>query len=213
MNRPELRRKVRALIESGLEIEIKIDSVIDAVIAEQVVQTRGEVEGRGVPATQIAVVQQSKRGEGGLNTQTLFPDEIRIPRSRSGSGEGELHGPVGAAFEAWWLAWPQGRKVGKAAARRIWMRKRPSLIKCLEALKWQTQSKQWREGFIPLPTTYLNQERWDDEKPRAPAPRKSEYYEPLKFQPKEKWPSLLGPAETASPSEPTGSPGKNGKQS
>jgi len=71
-------------------------------------------------------------------------------------------------FLDFWNVYP--RKVGKGAAWKSWQ-KIPSpaetLEKIKEALTWQTKSEQWTKQageFIPHPTTYLNQRRWDDEK-------------------------------------------------
>ena len=70
-------------------------------------------------------------------------------------------------FLKFWQAYP--RKVGKAAAYNAWKKKngiRPpadELIKIIEAHK---QSTQWnRDGgqYIPNPSTWINQERWEDD--------------------------------------------------
>lgn len=67
-------------------------------------------------------------------------------------------------FPAFWVAYP--RKVAPAAARRAWRRHRPSLDVVLAALAWQVKSAQWsKDGgeYIPHPSTYINQHRWEDE--------------------------------------------------
>lgn len=71
-------------------------------------------------------------------------------------------------FLAFWEEYP--RKTGKGAAFRVWLRIRPSKKERADissALKWQKQSLQWNDNgygkFIPLPATYLNQRRWEDE--------------------------------------------------
>jgi hypothetical protein len=72
-------------------------------------------------------------------------------------------------FKAFWAAYP--RKVGKLSALRLWLRLKPSestLGAILGALAWQAKGKEWtKEGgqYIPHPATYLNGERWKDEKP------------------------------------------------
>lgn len=73
----------------------------------------------------------------------------------------------GERFEVFWKAYP--RKTGKDAARKAFARRNPSqelLDKMLAAIEQQKQSAQWQKNngqFIPLPTTWLNQGRWDDE--------------------------------------------------
>lgn len=68
-------------------------------------------------------------------------------------------------FETWWNEYP--RKVGKASAEKIFNRLKVDdelLEVMLKALEIQKQSKQWQsKEFIPHPSTYLNQRRWEDE--------------------------------------------------
>lgn len=74
-------------------------------------------------------------------------------------------------FEMFWNIYP--RKVGKGLALKTWIKIRPPISSVLLALQWQLNSKQWRKQdgeFIPMPTTYLNQERWTDEPPLEQAP-------------------------------------------
>ena len=68
-------------------------------------------------------------------------------------------------FLAFWQAYP--RKVGKAKAYDAWCKLSPTLKDCLATLEWQLTSEQWRKdggAYIPHPTTWLNQARWEDEK-------------------------------------------------
>lgn len=70
-------------------------------------------------------------------------------------------------FVTFWTAYP--RKVGKGAARKAWAKVRPSqalaakIIAAVEAQKaWPAWTKD--DGkYIPHPTTWLNQTRWEDE--------------------------------------------------
>jgi len=74
-------------------------------------------------------------------------------------------------FAEFWKAYP--RKVGKGAALKAWMKiksKSEALRLILDALAWQRTSEQWsKDGgqFIPHPSTWLNEQRWFDEKPGA----------------------------------------------
>ena len=75
-------------------------------------------------------------------------------------------------FEAFWKAYHPGRRTGKGAALKAWkkvaknIRQEEDLLNgCLNALRWQLKSKQWIDGFVPLPATYLNQRRWEDDPP------------------------------------------------
>lgn len=67
-------------------------------------------------------------------------------------------------FEAFWKAYP--RRVAKGAARLKWKSRKCDVIfpQIMEALERQKASAQWRDlQFVPHPSTWLNQERWDDE--------------------------------------------------
>jgi len=69
-------------------------------------------------------------------------------------------------FDVFWEAYP--KKVGKTAAQVSWKKVKPKLDDVLYALSWQTNSNQWTKNdgqFIPNPSTYLNQGRWQDEQP------------------------------------------------
>ena len=69
-----------------------------------------------------------------------------------------------AEFEAFWRMYP--RRVGKEAARRAWKKARArvgaeTILTGLSAARWPEEAE-----FIPHPSTWLNQGRWDDEAPR-----------------------------------------------
>ena len=67
-------------------------------------------------------------------------------------------------FEAFWKAYP--KKVAKGYCKDIWKRKGLSFEVVLPALKKAIASPDWqKEGgkFIPNPSTWLNQGRYEDE--------------------------------------------------
>ena len=69
-------------------------------------------------------------------------------------------------FETFWKEYP--KKVGKGAARTAFAKaiKKAKLETLIEAVRKQRQGSQWKkdEGrYIPNPSTWLNQERWEDE--------------------------------------------------
>jgi hypothetical protein len=75
-------------------------------------------------------------------------------------------------FLRFWDAYP--KKVGKGAAAKSWNDKieKPdqTVHQILDALEWQKRSHDWTrdEGrYIPYPSTYLNQRRWEDEPPEV----------------------------------------------
>jgi hypothetical protein len=81
---------------------------------------------------------------------------------------GQSYSPQNARksdFEIFWKAYP--RKTGKGYCHDIWKRKKfPAIEIIIEALKKSIASPDWqKEGgkFIPNPSTWLNQGRWEDE--------------------------------------------------
>jgi hypothetical protein len=69
-------------------------------------------------------------------------------------------------FLTFWRAYP--KKTGKKAAFKAWTAASkdglPDLEIVVKAIQAQCKSRQWQdEQFIPLPATWLNQGRWDDE--------------------------------------------------
>ena len=72
-----------------------------------------------------------------------------------------------SSFEEFWKAYP--KKVGKGNAIKSWGKiKAPKEILELikNALAWQTKTEQWAKDngqYIPMPSTYLNGQRWLDE--------------------------------------------------
>ena len=70
-------------------------------------------------------------------------------------------------FLTFWKAYPL--RVKKADAWVAWQKYDPPITACLATIAWQVQSREWQEGAIPHPTTWLNGQRWEDEPPdRAP---------------------------------------------
>ena len=69
-----------------------------------------------------------------------------------------------SAFDVFWKAYP--KKTGKEAAKKSFARAKADIGTMLSALEVQKQSEQWTKNngqFIPNPTTWLNQGRWEDE--------------------------------------------------
>lgn len=71
-------------------------------------------------------------------------------------------------FEKFWEAYP--KKVAKKDAKLKFMKLDVELFETIMyALEWQTQTNDWlRDGgqYIPMPATYINKERWNDEIPK-----------------------------------------------
>jgi len=74
-------------------------------------------------------------------------------------------------FQAFWSAYPN--KKAKPAALKAFTKLKPDtalLDEMLKAIATQKQWAQWQKDngqYIPMPTTWLNQRRWEDEPPKA----------------------------------------------
>ena len=67
-----------------------------------------------------------------------------------------------------WQAYP--KKVGKADARKAFAKVKIDVHILIQAVEKQKKSEQWTKEngrFIPNPSTWLNQGRWEDELPAA----------------------------------------------
>lgn len=94
-------------------------------------------------------------------------------QQRPSSGQGrpararKAREPYSEAFEAFWAVYP--RKDAKVAAWAAWQRAKVApedLERILGAVRSKAATPDWtKEGgrYVPLPTTYLNQRRWEDQ--------------------------------------------------
>lgn len=70
-------------------------------------------------------------------------------------------------FDQFWAAYP--KKEGKGACRKIFEKLKPSealLQNMLKAISTQKKSEKWLKDngqYIPMPATWLNQGRWEDQ--------------------------------------------------
>lgn len=82
-------------------------------------------------------------------------------------GNGKVNGkPTMDGFDEFWTAYP--KKVAKAEAEKSWMkhaccRSVDAIMKAVEAAKRSAGWIKDKGEFIPHPTTWLNQKRWQDE--------------------------------------------------
>ena len=109
------------------------------------VRARGEGKGR----------EQGKEGEGADSADA----ESVIGPNPNPRAKKEHR----ADFEEFWQNYP--KKEGKPKALQSWNKEKPDIDDVINALKWQ--KKNWTDPkYIPLPATYLNQRRFEDEPTR-----------------------------------------------
>lgn len=68
-----------------------------------------------------------------------------------------------ADFLKFWEAYPlkEGKKPSFVKWQKI--KGKPDIDEILAKIEIQKKSEKWKKGFIPMPETYINQERWNDE--------------------------------------------------
>ena len=110
---------------------------------------------------------------------TNNPDIIRLKPDMKKKADMEA---LADRFNRFWAAYP--RHVGKQVAVKAFEKIHPdeeTLTVMLNAIDWQKNTRQWRENngqFIPHPSTWLNQRRWEDERPVQAQPSAPRYSNP-----------------------------------
>lgn len=93
------------------------------------------------------------------NSRTLAPEG----KGREGNGMERILKTIDQKsddFDRFWEIYP--KKTAKIEAQKAWKKAKPDLQTVIKALAWQIKSRQWMEGYVPNPATYLNQGRWMD---------------------------------------------------
>lgn len=97
-------------------------------------------------------------------TSTLRARDVHLGKVRLGKVSKDM---LTLGFEIFWQNYP--RKVGRKKALEAWLKIQPDeelAKRIITGLLSAMQSKQWKKDngqFIPHPSTWLNQERWNDE--------------------------------------------------
>lgn len=108
-------------------------------------------------------------------SDTDTPLTQATPKAEAESREDQDPSPTGSAFDRFWEDYP--RKVAKVAALKAWKKLNPDDLLCEAigaSLAWQRQSPQWTKdkgAFVPHAATWLNQRRFEDQRPTAMEPR------------------------------------------
>jgi hypothetical protein len=156
------------------------DRFVDRALADSgQIYANGETP-RNEPRGQCAVNDRPREPKrGGMGSQSPLPMPMPMPISLAqesarkgeekrtdetdGSPFAKATGDKTDDFETFWRVYP--RKVGKKAAVKAWRaaKDRPGIDQVCKAVRAQAVSRQWQEGFVPHPATWLNQGRWADE--------------------------------------------------
>ena len=107
-----------------------------------------------------------KRSSSFCNDGSLFPSPLKAKNLLKGKTPlKEKTLPLDEGFQRFWSAYP--RKVSKSCCKKAWQRINPcpALTEIiLSAVEAHKETKQWQDKqYIPYPSTWLNQKRWEDE--------------------------------------------------
>jgi len=86
-------------------------------------------------------------------------DSMKNHHQSNGNKDTKING-----FDKFWEAYPN--KKDKQKAIKAWLKHQPNIVDVLKAIVIQKNSEQWKKNngqYIPLPTTWLNGARWEDE--------------------------------------------------
>jgi hypothetical protein len=86
-------------------------------------------------------------------------DSMKNHHQSNGNKDTKING-----FDKFWEAYPN--KKDKQKAIKAWVKHQPNIVDVLKAIVIQKNSEQWKKNngqYIPLPTTWLNGARWEDE--------------------------------------------------
>lgn len=163
-SRAQADSKSRA--STGIESTTAITTAIVDDVVQVGVQGEDDDDDRGplcrieVPEIPGEPPESRRRREAEVRrakaTQILGPDAAKLRRARTAE-----------RFAAFWAVYP--RKDAKAKAQAAWGALDPDdelTDQICAAVRRQRESRQWREAggeYIPLPTTYLHQRRWEDQ--------------------------------------------------
>lgn len=100
------------------------------------------------------------------NSHTRTVIEPSLPLTPSPSADGLGAGLPG--FERWWQTYPKARRVAKSKCLRIWRSRQlePRTERIIRVLLDDACSPQWVKDsgqFVPMPATWLGQERYERE--------------------------------------------------
>lgn len=118
--------------------------------------------------------EAGKRGGGSplLASSPLATDAVSEPRTQNPyKGKGDVkRAPLKVdewpGFEEFYRAYPIHKN--RKGAARIWQRDKPPADVIMAAvIRFKAEDDEWIRGFAPHPTTFLNEQRWNDEPKRA----------------------------------------------
>lgn len=113
-------------------------------------------------------------------TEIEIEKEIKTEKEKEKEGKSEFADREESGFDTFWQLYP--RKEGKQRAKEFYKKCHVGLPVLLDALGKQAASEPWKREngrYIPLPETWLKQQRWEDEGLCEPTDRRPDEQEIL----------------------------------
>jgi len=181
LGKSQISSALQKLLDEGLIVKGNYNKVAYDRTAWYAVTEFGDSMFRkpSFPFTGNQQMDFAKTGNGNIKNRKPIPDinpdkKTDISISRKGADK-EI--PVG--FDEFWKLYP--RKVAKASAMKSWIRTgapdSQALIDTILADIRRRVDSEWNGKeiqYIPHPSTYLNQRRWEDEQPASTQPAQTE---------------------------------------
>jgi hypothetical protein len=109
------------------------------------------------PSETLAPTSETRHKQIQIQSQNKRKKESKKKESDAG---------LPAGFALFWEEWP--KKVARVDAIKAWKKaeregRLPAVTRMIQAVKAQKQGRQWRDGVIPNPATWINGNRWDDQ--------------------------------------------------
>lgn len=175
IGRDRYRASIRYLTQCGAIEDKRIKDNAGRIIGRQYVvnysvtrapekpNTRANQEGRA-PEKPVRRKTPSD-GKSAPLKNTEVNTEDRVNTEHCAAKAARVASP--SRFDEFWQAWPSGyRKRDKAAAAKAWKRhKLDSIAEMIiaDVRRRPFEDGQWKKGYAPMPSTYLNGKRWEDE--------------------------------------------------
>ena len=169
LDKANISKRLKVLSERGLII--RMTKNVNGVMFCEYRAIVPPAKGCCNSATGVADAQQGCCGSATNNNINNNIKEVSKDKSLDTKKERE------AEFDIFWKAYP--RKESKKDALKAFLKTKVPLSTLLTAIEQQKKTEQWSgsKKFIPLPASWLNGERWEDEIDpnslvQAPAPVK-----------------------------------------
>ena len=144
----------------------KVQRFFDELKTDTQTDTRNDTENVSVTAL-IRLINYDKYQSSDTKNDTKNDTETGTETGTEQEGK-ELKTKILAHFDTFWTAYP--KRKGKIAAQKAWSKIRLSekqVSEILISLEWQTSQPDWQKDngqYIPNPATWLNGQRWLDER-------------------------------------------------